>query len=299
MQYKYITEVKDNDSLRESFNALTRKTFGFDFTGWYEAGHWGDLYLPHVMLEGSQVVSNVSVNLIQFDMGGVKKNYIQLGTVMTDAAYRGQGLNREIMERILQDYRGKVDGIYLFGNDSVINYYPKFGFQPSKEYEYYMPCKDLEHTASYEMESVNMDQEEQCERLYDRIRREANHSDSLNQNDAMYMSENLGLYQFWLGAEYGEHVYYLPETHNYVIAELMEDILYVHQIFGKQQVELARLAKAFGEQVKEVVLGYTPVHKEGLLVREHKEEDSTLFILGDDLQCIEREKMMFPVLSHA
>lgn len=299
MQYKYITEVKNNDTVREAFNALTRKTFGFDFSGWYAAGHWGDLYLPHVLMEGGQVISNVSVNLIQFDMGGVKKNYIQLGTVMTDEEYRGQGLNREIMERVLQEYRGKADGIYLFGNDSVVNYYPKFGFQPSKEYEYYMPCKDLAHTEAYAMERVNMDEEEQCERLYERIRKDANSSDSLNQNDAMYMNENLSLYQFWLGAEYGESVYYLPETDNYVIAELMEDTLHVLQIFGKQKVELARLAKAFGEQVKEIVLGYTPVHKEDLLVREHKEEDSTLFILGDDLQCIEREKMMFPVLSHA
>lgn len=299
MQYKYSIEIKNNDTLRNSFNELTRKTFGFDFVDWYETGHWGDLYIPHVMLDGNQVVSNVSVNLMQFDMGGVKKYYIQLGTVMTDPAYGGQGLNREIMERILQEYSGKVDGIYLFGNDSVQNYYPKFGFQPCKEYEYYMLCQSMENVTAYGIEKVDMSQEEQCERLYDVIRNYSGNPDSLNQNDAMYMSDNLGLYQFWLAAEYGENVFYLPETGNYVVAELNEDVLNIHQIFGKQQVDIARLAKSFGEQMKEVVLGYSPVHKEHLLVREHKEEDCTLFILGDDLWCIEREKLRIPALSHA
>ena len=48
-----------------------------------------------------------------------------------------------------------------------------------------------------------------------------------------------------------------------------------------------------------MVLGYTPVHKEKFLVREHKEEDCTLFILGEDLTRIEENQMMFPILSHA
>ena len=139
MKYNYITVVKNDDRLRESFNELTRKTFCFDFVSWYETGHWGEMYLPHVLVDGDKVISNVSVNLMQFDLNGEKKNYIQLGTVMTDPEYRDQGLNRFIMEQILREYEGKVDGIYLFGNDSVLDYYPKFGFRPSKEYEYYLP----------------------------------------------------------------------------------------------------------------------------------------------------------------
>ena len=124
MKYKYCTCVRGNDALRASFNELTRQTFGFDFVNWYEAGHWGDFYVPHVLLDGEKVVSNVSVNFMQFDLQGKKKNYIQLGTVMTDKNYRGQGLNRELMERILSEYEGKVNGIYLFGNDDVLDYYP-------------------------------------------------------------------------------------------------------------------------------------------------------------------------------
>lgn len=299
MKYNYCKNVKNNDILRTSFNELTQQTFCFDFVNWYEAGHWGDLYIPHVLLEGDKVVSNVSVNLMQFDIQGVKKNYIQLGTVMTDSAYRGQGLNREIMEHILAEYAGKVDGIYLFGNDDVTNYYPKFGFKPSKEYKYYLPYESTEKVAAYVLEKVDMQDGAQAEKLYDFMRTYKVEPDCTNQNDAMYMSENVNLFQFWLGAGYGDSVYYIPEIRAYAIVETEGETVHICQIFGKQEADILRLAKALNENVAEVVLGYTPVHKEKFLVREHKEEDCTLFILGEDLQRVEREKMMFPVLSHA
>ena len=106
MKYIFSKTVRDNDAQRAAFNALTRQTFGFDFQDWYNAGHWGDFYIPHTLFDGERAVANVSVNLMRFDMGGVKKNYIQLGTVMTDENYRGQGLSRWIMERILEEYAG-------------------------------------------------------------------------------------------------------------------------------------------------------------------------------------------------
>lgn len=299
MKYDYCTNVKNNDTLRASFNELTRQTFCFDFVGWYEAGQWGDFYIPHVLLDGEKVVSNVSVNIMQFDLQGVKKNYIQLGTVMTDNAYRGQGLNREIMERIMAEYKGKVDGIYLFGNDDVVNYYPKFGFKPAKEYEYYLSCGNAGEVEPYALEKVDMQDTAQAEKFYDFMHAYKVEAGQPNQNDAMYMSENVNLFQFWLGTGYGDNVYYLPEMNTYAILEVDGDRVVICQIFGKDEVDVLRLAKTVNESVSEVVLGYTPVHKEKYLVREHKEEDCTMFIIGEDLERIEQEKMMFPLLSHA
>jgi len=295
MELKFCTKVKENDDLRASFNELTRKTFYFDFEGWYNAGHWGDLYIPHAMLDGNKVVSNVSVNIIKFDIDGVEKNYIQLGTVMTDEAYRGQGLNAKIMEEIFKEYKDKVDGIYLFGNDGVLDYYPKFGFKPAKEFEYYISCNNNDATP-YEVIDVDMGNEVQADKVYEKI---CAYTKGTNKNDGMYMSENFGLYQFWLAAEFDENVYYLPETDSYVIVYVEGNTLVVVQIIGEKKIDLNRLAKSFGEEIKEVVLGYTPIDKGEFEVREHKEEDSTLFIWGEDLQRIEKDKLMFPIMSHA
>lgn len=299
MKYQYLTSVRENDIIRKSFNELTRETFCFDFVDWYESGHWKELYIPHVLLHNNKVISNISVNIMQFDLCGQRKNYLQLGTVMTDSNYRGQGLNRWLMEQILQEFDGKVDGIYLFANDSVLNYYPKFGFQPSKEYEYYLPNPKTKDITPYEIKKVDMTQEEQSNQLYNAIKNNSNPTNVPNQNDGFYMNENIGLYQFWLAAEYYNSVYYLPEKDVYFIAGREKQRLHIHQIFGKQEIEISRLMKAFGENIEEVILGYTPVHKEQFLIREHKEDDCTLFILGRDLRCIQTNKMIFPILSHA
>ena len=305
MKYEFTKNVRTNDKLRKSFNELTQNTFCFDFEDWYQAGHWQDLYIPHALLDGEKVVSNVSVNLIKFDVKGEQKYYIQLGTVMTDEAYRGQGLNREIMEKIMTEYQDKVDGIYLFGNDDVLEYYPKFGFVPAKEYEYYMSCENCAGVVPYEIVKVNMEKDAECEKLYEVIRKYAKDANEkscdqkTNENDGLYMSHNLGLYQFWFSAGFGDNVYSVPENDCYVVAEVDGEILRIHQIFGREKVDILRFVKAFGDNVKEVVLAYTPYHTENLMVREHKEEDCTLFICGKDLERIERDKMIFPVMSHA
>lgn len=297
--YVYSTEVRDNAVLRNSFNQLVRNTFGFDFTEWYKVGHWGEMYIPHVLVNGDQVVSNVSVNLMHFEVNGVQKNYIQLGTVMTDKRYCGMGLNRYIMENIIEEYKDKADGIYLFANDTVLDYYTRFGFLPSKEYEYFMVCSDMDNIEPYVLEKTDMMQSQQCSGLYNAIKNCCNNAGCLNQNDGMYMDRNLGLYQFWMAAGFGDCIYYIPEKDVYIAASVEGEVLHIHQVFGKEHIETRRLVKSFGGRIREAVTGYTPACKEEFQAREHKEEDCTLFIMGKDLQCIENDKMMFPVFSHA
>ena len=134
--YKLEKNYRNNDTLRKSFNELAQKTFGFDFEDWYQNGFWGDNYNPYSIVIDGKVVSNVSVNKTDMLMDGEVKHFLQLGTVMTDEQYRNKGLSRMLMEQIELDYAGKVDGIYLFANDSVLDFYPKLGFQKAKEYQY-------------------------------------------------------------------------------------------------------------------------------------------------------------------
>lgn len=74
MKYKYSNNVKDDNVLRQSFNELTRNVFGFDFNDWYTKGHWGNKYIPHVLADNNKVISNVSVNIMKFDVNGQIKN---------------------------------------------------------------------------------------------------------------------------------------------------------------------------------------------------------------------------------
>lgn len=295
-----IQKIYKNDTdLLDSFNELTRKTFWFDFVEWHKAGYFGKMYVPHVITANGKVVSNVSVNQMQFNQGGTIKNYIQLGTVMTDEEHKNKGLNRQIMEYILQEYKDTVDGIYLFGNDSVLEYYPKFGFKPAKEYEYYISLHEDENITPYQLEKVDMSDDKQADKVYSVLKECAQNPEMSNKNDAMYMSENLCLYHFWLDSEYRDSIYYFPEKQTFVVGGVEDDRLLIYQVIGKEEIDIKKVAGAFEGEFSEIVLGYTPMQKEAFQVREHKEEDCTLFVLGEALKQVEKQQMMFPILSHA
>lgn len=122
----------------KTFSALPEQVFGLNFRDWYRKGFWTDQYIPYVMADGERVAANVSVNIMNFVWHDVPKHYVQLGTVMTDPAYRGQGLARTLLEEVLKDWAERCDCLYLFANSSVLDFYPKFGFARTTEYQYIM-----------------------------------------------------------------------------------------------------------------------------------------------------------------
>ncbi|SHJ06293.1 Acetyltransferase (GNAT) domain-containing protein [Clostridium cavendishii DSM 21758] len=287
MKYIYIKNYKDNDKLRKSLNELTEKTFCFNFEKWYSNGFWGDKFIPHSLVDGDKVVANVSVNLMDFEMDGEKKRYIQIGTVMTDKDYRGQGLSRYLIEVIIDEYKEKSDGIYLFGNDSVLSFYPKFGFVKSKEYQYSKNIYCIDNVKK--IEQVDISDEVKWEAFFDVVK-------SSISNDRFTMN-NPGLIAFW--TRWSNSIYYLPEEDTYIIADIKKEQLFIKQIVAKHKVNLEAVINSFGNEIKKVTLGFTPYDGTGYDVDDFHEEDCTLFILGKDLENIENNKLIFQTLSHA
>lgn len=117
-----------NDALRHQLNALTRKTFGFDFEKWVANGYYEGDYIPYSFVENGKMLSNVSANRMRFLQNGVERNYIQIGTVMTDEVHRNKGLARRLIEYVVAEYKDKCDGIYLFANLEALGFYRKTGF---------------------------------------------------------------------------------------------------------------------------------------------------------------------------
>ncbi len=289
MRYDFVVDYKENSIFRKSFNELTKKTYGFQFEDWYQNGYWSDTYIPYSLADGEKIIANVSVNKMDFVMDEHRKNFIQLGTVMTDKDYRGQGLSRYLIDKIIAEWADKVDGIYLFANDNVLEFYPKFGFVESKEYHYKYKIKEVECSTKYI--KVNMNEEDNTNKFI-----QANLS---NVPNARLWVDNLGLIMFYTTSFMSESVYFLPEENCYVIADLNEENIFIHQIISNEKVNIYNIMHSFGSNIKEVVLGFTPLDSNGFVVEECKEEDTTLFVLGSHLKIIEKERLMFPTLSHA
>lgn len=288
-KYRFVKGYKDEEALRHSFNRLAESTFGIEFENWYSWGYWTDRYIPYSIACGDRIVANVSVNRMQFDSCGTRKNYIQLGTVMTDAAHRNQGLIRYLMERISEEYEETVDGMYLFANNSVLDFYPKFGFRESREYQHSRPVRGQgERTAvSVPMESGG-DRAEFLQAV----------EESTCQS-AFGMRGNSQLIMFYAAMSMRDCVYYVESERAYVIAETEGEKLILHDLFAPEKVSLDQVIQAFGKEVKEVCLGFTPAEQEGYRMTELKEEDTTLFVKGNDLEDFWKENKRFPSLSHA
>ena len=278
---------RENEDLRRSFNELAEKVFGLNFENWYKNGFWKDNYIPYSVIEDGKVVSNVSVNTCNMNYGGRVVKLIQLGTIMTDPDYRGKGYSRILMERVISDYKDKVDGIYLFANDSVLDFYPRFGFKTGKEYQY---SKDVDNTGEDRTVLVPMADKEAWDKMVRLITEK-------EQNSRFYMVENTGLYMFYLSQFMQENTFYIESCDSYAVAEIEDDTLILHTIIGKCDVD--EVISAFGNKIKKVVLNYTPKNTNGFVENELHEEDTTLFVMGKFFEEIEDERLMFQAITHA
>lgn len=284
-----IKNYQNNRMLRDSFNDLAQKTFGLSFEDWYQNGYWKDKYIPYSVIEEGKIIANVSVNLMNMLWNGSIVHFIQLGTVMTDEAYRNQGMIRKIMEQIETDY-AEADGIYLFANDSVLDFYPKFGYRKVPEYQY--ATTTLNITGGARVKPLSMKNQQEWNVLEKAIRENQFHG----QFD---MAENMELFMFYVTKFMQESVYYDELLNAYSIAEVEQDEVLIHAVFSEQQVDLNDVISAFGNPIKKVTLGFTPKETAGYVWEEVQEEDTTLFVKGRVFDDFAEKRIMFPTLSHA
>lgn len=284
-----IKNYRNNDALRRSFNELAGKTFGLNFEDWYQNGFWGDNYNPYSVVKDGKVVANVSVNKTDMLIDGTVKHFIQLGTVMTDEAYRNQGLIRQIMGQIDADYGSTADGFYLFGSDSVLDFYPKFGFRKAKEYLY---SRESQNDGEFQFQQIVMDSPAKWKLLGNAMNRNVFHG-------RFDMVGNNELILFYVTKFMQESVYYHEPTDTYIIAEIEGDHIFLHNVFSSTLRHTEQVIRLLGNAISKVTLGFVPRDTENYEVSEFHGEDCTFFIKGITPDIMELEKLRIPSLSHA
>lgn len=289
-EYQFVVGYGKNNELRKGLNDLTKKIFGFNFEQWYQDGYWKNQYIPYSFIDGDKTVSNVSVNLMDFKVFGEEKRYIQLGTVMTDPDYREQGLSRVLCERAIADYRDKCDLIYLFANNSVLGFYPKFGFKEVKQCQCVKKA-DAIHT-DVSVKKLTMSDLNNRSFLIDKVTNAIPIS-------KVSMRANAELIMFYCTIFMKNNVYYLDDYDAVIIAGFTEDTLKVMDIFCTKDIPLDSILNALAnESVNRINLFFTPQDTssyETILF----EGDETLFAMGKDLLLLKSNQFMFPILSHA
>lgn len=285
-EYELIRNFKHDQDLRAAFNQLTQKVFQFDFEKWYQAGYWKGSYCPFALMKADQCVANVSANILEFAWNGESKKVIQIGTVMTDPDYRHRGLSRFLMERVLKEFEEKTDFQYLFGGDDVVDFYPKFGFEPAEEIQ----CKGRIKRKGEVMQARKLDLDQSDD--LDLLLRIGN-AKVLNAQVAMI--GNFELNMFYCGFFIRDQLYYLPEVDAVAVASIKEDHLLLYEVFAGNLICMEDVIQALmTEDEMDVSLGFSPVETAGFEQVTYKEEDRTLFMRGQRMG-----KVMFPLLSQA
>lgn len=294
-QYIFDDQIRDNLAVRTGFDRLAQQTFDISFEEWYKGGWWQENYQPHLLLRDGKVAANLSVNRIDCQINGVRRRLLQLGTVMTAPEERGQGLCRFLMEEVLRRYLDSCDGIYLYANDSVLDFYPKFGFEQREEYQHSLRLSG----GCGQAVRLSMEDPKQAELFLSAVRTAA-------PTEQVRLLNPESLLMFYCTGPIQDKIYWLPEQQTALVMEQEGEILQMYQVFSPEPMPVERIAAlAAAPSVRQVQFGFTPQDCAGMECHLHKEEDTTFFWhrshpfwLGEaDAQG--ETKRMFPTLSHA
>ncbi len=107
-------------------NNLLKNIF-LDFQFWYDLNLWDENYESYSMVDNREIVSNICVYKTQVLVRGKPHLALSLGAVATKEECRRRGLSRKLMEHIMDKYSGTP--MYLWANDGVVGFYPRFGFE--------------------------------------------------------------------------------------------------------------------------------------------------------------------------
>lgn len=288
-RYQLCCNFKNDEKLRASFHQLVRQTFGFDFEQWYQYGYWDDFYCPYAILDlnTEQIVSNVSVSMMKFHCNGEEKRFVQFGTVMTHPDYQRQGLSRFLIEQVLREYQDKVDGFYLYANEEVLDFYPKFGFFRKTEYFYQ---KQVTFDTTRTIQPYCMGEAENRKKFKMAVENRVFQG-------SFEMAGHANLIMFYTTGFLKDCVYYSSHQDTFVVAEIREKTLILYGLFSDKVIDLECVISEFGSDIQTVVLGFTPFDTTGFTMSEVLQEDN-LFVKGEKFDFLDFEKKCFPILSH-
>jgi len=243
------------------------------------------------LVEEEKIISNLSVNKLKFLINGEEKTALQIGTVMTEESQRNKGFSKKLMDFVLEKFEKEYDVIYLFANDSVLDFYPKFGFKKMSQKQISITEK-IEKNSFYSFRKLHMDN------LDDLVILKTygmNRIPNAKNFDIIHGHEVL----FWYCLNvFRDNIYYDEKNEVLVIYSYDGDTLNLHDIvLGKKQEYRKIIGSIMGEETKLINLDFNlEADNIELVEKMLEDDDSTLFVKGN---LDENISFIHPITSHA
>lgn len=289
--YKIISDYMSNDKYRKSFNKLSINTFGLDFEEWFQKQLFYQRYICYSYVnDAEEIIANVSVNKMHLIVGGQNKRAIQIGTVMTDENYRNQGLAAALIKHVIEKYNDECDIIYLFANDSVLNFYPKLGFKKVMEYAYELDTAQVKNI-NMTIRKLNKDNYKDY-KIIDRL---TENRQPVSQALGVYKDKwPLMVYCLYM---YRENLYYLEDKDVIVILNRENGVLHIFDVLSMEPISLDDTIEAIVlPSDKSVEFHFIPELNQYKVIESLRErQNDTLFVRAKDAL---PGKVLFPNTSH-
>ncbi|EIM8287378.1 GNAT family N-acetyltransferase [Listeria monocytogenes] len=291
MNYEMISDYKNNKMYRDSFNRLAESTFDINFEEWYSDGFWNDKYVCYSYIDDNKVIANVSINKMNLIYQGEDYRALQIGTVMTHPDYRGQGLAKKLLEHVIAKYEEQYDFLYLFANDTVLDFYPKFGFERVEESSFTVDACNLKRESS-NLKKLNPDNKTD----FQLIRRIVSEKTPLS--NILDVRESEDLLMFYVLIALKNELYYIEELDVIVLMEQEDADLYVLDILSTKKLDVVEVLRYLPiKKIETIHLLFTPEKSKYIDAAHIIETEDMLFVRPNILTS--ENYFLFPATSHA
>ena len=286
MSQQVVRDFRENELLRHGFDALAQQVFGISFEAWYRQGYWTDRYRPYLLVQDDLPVACAAANLQDLWWDGRVRRCIQIGTVMTAPAARGQGFARQLIKEILQDWETAAELIFLFANPAATTFYEALGFMRQPEYRWLSPA-----LPGGRREAVPLDLSRADDRSLLWF-----HTLEGNPFSALTLHRGYELLLFHLMQNPALQVVFLPRADTVAVLQQQSDQLCCLELFGGR----GTLAQVLGQlgHTGPLALGFTPLEPDGFLAQKAADTDPLLVLPRDELPPFAVRQLCLSPLSH-
>lgn len=298
LNYTLYIDEYGLDTYSKALDELTEEIFSINFKKFYEQGYLNNqIHFYSLVFEGVAVAHVTATEQTVSIKNGKEYNkyqLIQIGTVCTAPKFRSLGLSKWLLDKVINKWREKCDAIYLYANDSVLDFYPKFGFYKIDEHivQHFMLNKwyPIENT----FRKVDTSSEADMNLVKEIMRscvpiHKLHYINSLNLN--MLYLDTLQLFS--------DKVYYSSTHQTVVILEergkdelVVTDLFTINPCLNIKSV----LLELCHEGCKSIKLIFTPEDCSEWEIIPFKEDDSTLMVYGAPEIMIESLPLTVPYL---
>ena len=255
------------------FRYVPRVFPSIDFRAWRDRGGWTGDYHAHALADGDQIVANVSVARVELVVEGRAARGMQLGAVGVIPERRGRGLQRALLDEVLGEIGREADVVFLFANDEVLDFYPRFGFERVEERVFGAEASVL--PSPERLPRLSLDRPEHLDRF------RAACASALPVTER-FGARGYGWIALWYATYFVErHLFHAPEHDAVVVARQKEDLLEVLDVLAPRRFDLGPLLPRIAESpVRRIEFGFTPELWWPGAGPLRSSADSTLFVRG-------------------